>query len=90
LAAERDALESGTLGSLEVASAHEIAEEWDRRADAGDIEGLRTMLRRALGRHVLFVDRPTQRGPVFDTNRLRLVRPELPEPAPTHDGRKVA
>ncbi|HEX3783287.1 MAG TPA: recombinase family protein [Pseudonocardiaceae bacterium] len=81
LRAERDSLESGELGPLEVASAKEIAAEWDALAAAEDIEGLRAMLRRALGRHTLFIDRATSRRPVFDKTRLRLERPDMPAPS---------
>ena len=90
LTAERDSLESGALGSLEAASVHEIADEWDRLTEARNIEGLRKMLRRALGRHTLFIDRPTNPRRVFDPNRLRLAHPDMPGPAPIHGGRKVA
>jgi hypothetical protein len=78
LTAERDSLESGELRPLEVASAEEKAAEGDALAAADDIEGLRAMLRRALGRHTLFIDRPTRHGPVFDTTRLRMESPDLP------------
>jgi hypothetical protein len=90
LTAERDSLESGALGPLEAASVHEIADEWDGLTEARNIEGLRKMLRRALGRHTLFIDRPTNRRRVFDPNRLRLAHPDMPGTAPIHDGRKVA
>jgi len=49
LVAERDSLESGELGPLEVATAAEITAEWDALVAAGDVGGLRAMLRRALG-----------------------------------------
>lgn len=90
LTAERDSLESGALGSLEAASEQETATEWDGLATARDVEGLRAMLRRALGRNTLFIDRPTHRQPVFDPHRLRLEPPDEVEAPAVHAGRKVA
>lgn len=73
---ERDSLESGALGPVDVATADEIAAEWDALGEAGDVEGQRVMLRRALGRHWLVIDRARNRAPRFDTTRLRLQLPE--------------
>jgi hypothetical protein len=78
LMAERDSLESGELGPLEVATAEEITAEWDALVAAGDVGGLRAMLRRALGRHRLVLDRATSQSPYFDPSRLRLELPDQP------------
>jgi site-specific DNA recombinase len=78
LVAERDSLESGELGPLEVATAAEITAEWDALVAARDVGGLRAMLRRALGRHRLVLDRATSQSPYFDPSRLRLELPDQP------------
>jgi DNA repair exonuclease SbcCD ATPase subunit len=76
LTEEREALESGGLGPLDAATAEEIATEWDALGEADDVEGQRVMLRRALGRHSLVIDRARNRAPRFDVTRLRLRLPK--------------
>ncbi|HEX3790439.1 MAG TPA: recombinase family protein [Pseudonocardiaceae bacterium] len=80
---ERDSLESGDLGPLTVATRDEIEAEWDTLGEVGDVAGQRAMLRRALGRHHLILDRATSRAPRFDPTRLRLAAPQPAEPQST-------
>ncbi|HEX5115151.1 MAG TPA: recombinase family protein [Pseudonocardiaceae bacterium] len=79
LTAERKSLESGSLGPLNVATEDEIEAEWE----AADIEGKRTMVRRALGRFSVIV-KPARRkgGNKFDRSRVGLVPPDWSPPAP--------
>lgn len=76
LTAERDALSSGdTSGPETELDAEEAATEWE---DA-DYAGRRVMLKRALGRNQMFIDK-AKPGRHFDPKRVRL------GPPPGHDG----
>jgi hypothetical protein len=72
LTAERDALPGGNGddGSSAVMDVEEVRAEWK----AADRVGKRAMIKRALGRNLLFID-PATPGRNFDPNRIRLGPP---------------
>lgn len=73
LEAERDSLEAGKLGPVDVATRDEIEAEWE----TADPTEQRAMLLRALGRWRLVIDRGSRRnGRRFDPTRVRPVPPD--------------
>ena len=81
LTAERDPREDGELGELSAEAPQEIAAEWDALGASDDVEGLRVMLRRALGqRHQVVIDRAIRRGPQLNNTRIRLHTLRNPDP----------